>query len=410
MKKIAILNDPHNFHTQKWAVNLQKVGLEVLVVSFEKADDRLPFPYLQLPIPLGLSEKSSLLHYLVSGKSLYKLLKSNQIDCLFVINLTPCGILARQSGFHPTISFAVGADVLEFPPELRQSPMHQNRTWIQQERQPQGFFAKIKLRFRYAFLRNQVRKVVQFSDSLIADNQVLVDALGQWFGAEGSKLNLIRGGVEPEFFEATEAEIAALKAKFRLPDDKKIVLCPRGMKPVYQTDIILEGVEAYLKEGGQGLFFLFLGTYESVSASMKNKLLALAETYPDAVHLHEAVVGREEMSKLWTLTAAFISAPIYDGYSASVAEGRFVGAIPIVNDTAATRELFQHRQNAWIVDPFEGEQVRKSLVELHADWEAWHQRFKQINQNWIAEHSLMQKSAQQFKALCEHHGLETPSS
>lgn len=405
MKKIAILNDPYNFHTQKWAVNLQKVGLEVLVVSFEKADNSLPFPYLQLPIPWALSEKSSLLHYLVSGKSLYKILKSKQIDCLFAINLSPCGILARRSGFHPTISFAVGADVLEFPPDLRQSPMHQNRTWIQQEQRPQGFLSKIKLRFRYTFLKGQVREVVHFSDYLIADNQVLIDALGQWFGAESRKLRLIRGGVEPEFFEATAAEIAALKAKFRLPEDKKIVLCPRGMKPIYQTDIVLEGVAAYLEQGGQGLFFLFLGTYESVSASMKNKLLALAESYPDAIHLHEAVVNRKEMSKLWMMTEAFISAPIYDGYSASVAEGRFVGAIPIVNDTAATRELFQHRHNAWIVDPFEGEQVRKALVELQTDWEGWHQRFRQINQNWIAQHSLMEESARQFKELCGEVGL-----
>lgn len=397
--RIGVLNEPSNFHTRKWAENIQKAGAEVVILSFESPEDIPGVCCVQLKPVLSKNGKSNALSYLLSGNTLKKALAEYQIDIIFAINVTPFGIWAMQSGFHPFISFAIGADILEFPP-LKEHPEYLiHRSWNDQELK-NSRVKKTARYFRHFYYRYMVSKVLNASDLILADNKVLTDAIEEWFSVSPDKIRLNRGGVEENLFEVGEEKIRGAKKYFRIPEKRKVVLIPRGLKLLYQTDIILQSVLLFLESGREDAYFIILSSSYETPTVVLQLINLLKKKYPQHIFIQENLLPREEMYPLWKLTDIFISAPVYDGYSAVVAEGRYAGAIPIVNDTPATREILTHQKNAWIVHPFTPEKLCTSLAFLCDNLDEYKNRFAAINTQWINENSLMKASIKNFMEEC----------
>lgn len=398
--RIGLLNEPSNFHTRKWAENLQKAGAEVVIFSFESFTGHLPnITCVQLEPVVGNKGKSNVLSYLFSGKVLKKALKQYGIDIVFAINVTPFGIWAMQSGFHPAISFAIGADILEFPPLKEHPEFLLYRGWNNQEIK-KSVLLNAKRKFRYAYYRFMVSGALKYSDLIMGDNKVLTDAVEQWFSVSPSKIRLNRGGVEEHLFAVSESQKQESRKYFRIPENKKVILIPRGLKLLYQADIILQSVLQVLESGREDIYFIILASFYETPPVVADLINQLKDKYCKYVFIHESLLPREEMYPLWLQTDIFISAPVYDGYSAVVAEGRFAGAIPLVNDTPATREILTHQENAWIVNSFTPENVSDSLTFLCDHLGVYKSRFAEANKKWIYENSLMHQSIENFMKEC----------
>lgn len=394
---IGILSDPSNFHTLKWARNLCLAGAQVTVFSFDADQPEvqgLPIRFVQVPAAFAWKGNATYLSFLFSGKSLRKAVKAAGIQVLFPINVTPFGVWAVRSNTGlPIVQFAVGADILEFPPaNEHNTPDLATRSW-DSTLTPPSWISVILKKAKKALYRKQVAHALTRSHRIMADNQVLIEAIKNWFYIPKEKVFLNRGGVEPELFVRDENTMRQLSSRLGIPLNVPLLLSPRGMKPIYQGDIILDALAKVLEQGEKETHFLMLSAGYPVPAELEAKAEILKLRYPN-FHYYTQMLSREEVYALWTITDIFISVPIYDGYSAALAEGRFVGAIPIVNDIPATRELLTHQQNAWIVPTFTSQALAAAITQVLKNKMALKQTFATENKTWIEQYSMMKDSAQ----------------
>jgi glycosyltransferase involved in cell wall biosynthesis len=391
--RIAVLSDPNNFHTQKWVKALQLAGAEVVVISYDPAEG-LEFEAVQLTPPSGKKGVFSYLDYLRGGKVLREALVKFKIDVVNPLNVTPFGVWAMQAGFHPTVACAFGADILEYPPRYRDSPQRQNRGWEAQS-QSTSKFARWKAWWKWRFFKRKVFAALAFADWITGDNQHLLEAMRNWFQVPADKLTLLPFGLEPELFQISPFEAKNLRNQFKITRGQPVVLSARGAKPIYQADIILDAISLLLSGGDHSTRFIFLSAGYAVDEEVRQKAVFLENSNPNFSFVPTAL-PRETMYGLWNLVDVFISAPVYDGYSAVLAEGRYIGAIPIVNDIPGNRELIEHGQNGWITSPFTADQLCSDLRLLLGDLQFYKEKFAGPNRAWIVEHSLIDKNVQLF--------------
>lgn len=394
--RIGILSDPRNFHTQKWALALQAAGAEVVVMSYDPVPEGLAFKAIQLVPRSGVAGRYSYLDYVRGGRILAQALAAERIDVVNPLNITPFGVWARQSGFHPVVACAFGADILEYPPQGR-GPAGSGRGWEATELEP-GRWSRWKAAWKRRYFRKQVARALSHADFITGDNQYLVDCMADWFRIGLEKLAVLRWGVEPDLFRSNPGLIDAVRERFGIKPGQRVVLSPRGMKPIYQADIIVEAFGRLLAAGRTDTQFILLGAGYRVAPEVSNRAQILAKTFPNFRFVTEAI-SREEMHALWQLVDVFISAPVYDGYSAALAEGRYVGAIPVVNDIPANRELIRHGENGWICSPFDVPTLVHDLAQVLDRVPEMRPKFAPANRAWVMEHSLVSTNAKLFLEL-----------
>jgi glycosyltransferase involved in cell wall biosynthesis len=253
-------------------------------------------------------------------------------------------------------------------------------------------------RWKRRYYRRKVARALAHADLVTGDNQCLVDCMADWFGIPVQKLELLHWGVEPELFQASESQLEEIRQSLGILPGQKVVMSPRGAKPVYQADIILRAFAEVLATGRKDAFFLFLGAGYPVSPEIGTAAESLSESYPNFKFIPHGL-PREQIHALWNLVDIFVSAPVYDGYSAALAEGRYVGAIPLVNDIPAHREFITHLSNGWICKPFDAPTLASDLAHLIEHSGIYRQKFAPVNREWIMAHSVMETNAQRFLEL-----------
>lgn len=381
--RLGVLSDPNNFHTQKWAGALARAGAEVKVFSFNAY---LGEEVEAVQVPLG--GRLSYRDYLRGGKLLGEALKAHKVEVVNALNLTPFGVWAGRSGHRPLIASAMGADVLEFARGRYRPRGLGERSWDNVEGGAGGW-AALKAGLLRPVYRHYVKEALGRADLVTADNQVLVDVLREDFGVEGERLRLLRFGLEPELFVPDGGKMVAIRKKLGIAEGKKVVLSPRGLKAVYQADVILEGFKRLLDEGREDVCFVMLGAGYPVSEGLRMRARGLG----GRLILVEEVLDRATLGQLWNMVDVFVSAPVYDGYSAAVAEGRYAGAVPVVNGIPGNLEVIRHGENGWVCDPFDAEGLAGALRAVLDDVEGWKRRVGPVNRAWIEAHSLVGANA-----------------
>lgn len=393
----GVLSDPTHFHTKKWVKGLLSCGQKVTVFSFVKGE--IPgATCVYIPPRFAKEGTATYLSFLFTGSALRKALISHKVDILNPINLTPYGVWAKNSGFKPLVSIAMGADILEYPPPGISFDIPDARRWEKQSTQKSSFIQQFISQTKRAFFRRQVKKALEASDFITGDNLLLVHAVKDWFQVKNVELN--RWGIEEELFDMNDSQEKRLREKFSLLPDQKVVLSPRGMKPLYQGDIIYEAFESLLRKGHTEKFILLSAGYE-VPYELDQKAQRLAREFPN-FHYERGVIPREDACLLWNFTDVFVSAPVYDGYSNALSEGRYAGAVPVVNNIPATQELLKHQKNAWICEPFTPMELAKSLGIILGDLDTWKNRFSPVNRTWILENAHLKANMKAFVEACEN--------
>ena len=385
---IGLLNDPNNFHTQKWGKALSEAGAKVTVFSLDEDRGGL------LPsVKIG-SGDYSYRTYLRSGPQLKEALENAGVDLINALNITPFGVWASRSGFRPVIASAMGADILEYPPRGVASPNLDLRHWENTDGRNRPV-TRFKGRLKRQYFRRKVAGALGSADLITGDNQVLVDAIKNWFGIPPDKVRLLRWGIEPGLLAPQPDRIAELRKRFGIQEGHRLVLSPRGAKPIYQADIILEAFAQLLAKGVKDHHFMMLSAGYGISPEVDALAAKLEAAHANFTFVRDKM-PREEVSQLWHLTDVFISAPVYDGYSAALAEGRYTGAIPVVNAIPGNQELIRHGENGWFSDPFTSKQLTDDLLTIFADKKQIQARFQAKNRQWIEENSLIGQNAEIF--------------
>jgi glycosyltransferase involved in cell wall biosynthesis len=179
------------------------------------------------------------------------------------------------------------------------------------------------------------------------------------------------------------------------------LLAPRGATRFYGADVILKAFQAYCEKGGTTFALILLQGAYPLDPTLSPTIYHLEKQYKNMFLFFRKRLDKKYMSYLWQHAAAFISAPVYDGYSYAVAEGRWHGALPIVNAIPAHREILTHGYNAWFVEPFTPEKLTEALFHIEALLQNSPPFWKERNRAWIARYSDLSTNAQLFLAIAE---------
>jgi hypothetical protein len=393
MIHIGVLADPAHFHTRKWVKGLQGAGAEATVFSFF---ERPVEAFRTVHVPPAASWRGQITYasYVFSGGRLRDAARRAGIDVMNAIDITPYGVWGRRSGFRPLVGIAMGADILEYPPLGVPLPFPPGRDWA-------GDGKKSWLSgLRRAFFRSMVQDVLSGCALASGDNWQLVQALRDWFKMEAGRTMLNRWGVEPELFEPDPARQQVLRKRLGLHESLPLILFPRGLKPVYQGDVHLDACERLLSEPHPPAQLLLLSAGYSGPEAWRQRARDLAAAHP-AFHFAEELLSREDMGQLWLMTDILVNTPVYDGYSNALSEGRYAGAVPIVNDIAAHREVLEYGLHAWLAEPFGPERLAEVLREVTASLAACRQRCAGANRQWVLENALLSAHSAAFVAACQ---------
>ncbi|MEL6132652.1 MAG: glycosyltransferase, partial [Bacteroidota bacterium] len=233
------------------------------------------------------------------------------------------------------------------------------------------------------------------ADLITGDNLQLTQAIEDWFHVPAHKIRLNRWGIEEKLFDIPAGAPKALRERLNIRDWQHVVLSPRGLKPVYNGDIVLQSMELLLKRGIRNAHFIVLSAGYDVPKELEKKAQELDQQFDNFTYIQE-LIPREEMMVLWRIVDSFVITPVYDGYSNALSEGRFVGAIPIVNDIPAHRELIQPERNGLMIDQLRPDTLADMMRYALEHNDVLKERFAPINQAWIHEHALLESNIHDF--------------
>lgn len=108
--RVALLGPGNSIHIQRWANGLASRGLAIHLIT---AHDVMPG--IDQAITVHRLQHSAPWAYLRSAAEIEKYLKTLKPDLLNVHYATGYGLLARRSGFQPTLLSVWGSDVYDFP-------------------------------------------------------------------------------------------------------------------------------------------------------------------------------------------------------------------------------------------------------------------------------------------------------
>ncbi|MDX1906679.1 MAG: glycosyltransferase [Bacteroidia bacterium] len=393
---IGVLSDPSHFHTQKWVKGLREAGARVTVFSFSPY--RLPdVPCVQIVPRYTWRGRITYASYLFSGDRLARALRAAAIDVLNPINVTPYGVWAAGSGFRPVASIAMGADILEYPPP-RYAASRVTRTW--ESRGARGPIQYLLDTGKRVCFRQAVKWALHKADLVTGDNRVLTEAVTAWFGIPPERVKLNRWGVEPELFVPRPDRIAWLREKLQLPEGSLVVLSPRGLKPVYQADIILDAFERLLPDLPAHVILVALTAGYTPAPALAAQARRMEATWSNFRVVWE-VLDRTDMCQLWNLTQVMINIPAYDGYSNALSEARYLGVIPVVNRIPAHEEIVVHEETAWITDPADADTLAEDLHRIILNPTRFQTRYHPANEAWIRHEALLRQNAHRFVEDCK---------
>ncbi|MEM7660297.1 MAG: glycosyltransferase [Bacteroidota bacterium] len=395
---IAVLSDPGNFHTQKWAKALQRAGVQVTVFSFFAAQIE-GVPCVHIPPTYTLQGKLTYGSYLYTTQALREALIAHQVDVVNPINITPFAVWATRAEVRPMVSIAMGADILEYAPK-NQTQIPADRVWTSNSVGKQGPMRQLQHQVKSRMFRKQVKLALDAASLITADNLELIRAMKQWFGVPVGKMHLNRWGLEPELFDITEAEKNNLRKRFGVRDWQKVILSPRGLKPIYQGDVVMKAFELLVKRGMRGAKLILMSAGYDVPPEWDAKARQLHEQF-DNFHYQADLLPREDMSALWRIVDAFISVPVYDGNSNALNEGRYAGAVPILNRIPANLEVVEPETEGIFLDSVTPELMADTILDLLPQLEAKKACMTSRNRSWVEANGLLEHNIADFIRDCE---------
>ena len=381
---VGVIAPPESFHTQKWVQGLQSAGVDVSVFSFSK--EKLPnAPCIQIKPRFTIGARLTYLSYLGSKDRLAKALLKAKVDVVNPLNVTPFGVWAREATSLPLACVAMGADVLEYPPHISQA-IAAERRW--ESAGTLGPWRRSVQQLKWHFFRHQVDRTLRASQLITGDNLELVHAVRDWFHIDPSRVLLNRWGIEPELFEEDLVIQQKLRHQIGLSPDQKMILSPRGLKPVYQADLVLAGFQQLLAAGERETKLVVMGTGYQTPPQLDQWATRLHQQYPN-FHYQRDLLPREWMPQLWHLTDAFVNIPAYDGFSNALNEGRYAGAVPIINDIPAHREVCEDGLHAYYLEQADAHGLANCLQDLIPKLDSAKAQLALANQKWVEAQAVL---------------------
>lgn len=228
MKKIIILSDAQNYHTQKWVKGLAGENYEIILVSLGSEGVSLYHAYDNVKVVLlgvnyGVIRKRNTLYkitYLSYVQKIKSIIEDFKPDLLHSHYASSYGLLGALTGFKPYIISVWGTDVYDFP---RKSIIH-------------------KLLLKYSFSKASL--VLSTSNCMAIETRKYTK----------KTIKITPFGVDVERFYPIQHS--------NKPTNSLIVGTVKALKPVYGIDVLLKAFHIVLEKTSKPVTLLIVGNGE----------------------------------------------------------------------------------------------------------------------------------------------------
>ncbi|MET0958451.1 MAG: glycosyltransferase family 4 protein [Solirubrobacterales bacterium] len=296
--RLLYVGDTRSPHFRAWPAHFSAAGHDVHALHLVPGEAGDPISGVSMhppPRAAGARLRGAWLAGAVATKQLWRRLAPDLVHSHQVV---PCGYLCERAGLAPHVATAWGSEVL----------MAGRRG------------------------RGLVARVARGAELLTADSQHLLDALER-SGAAPERLRWVPWGVSAGWREpALAVSPAETAAMIGLPDDRPIVLSPRGTRDIYRQDTFVRAIAELRGRAPE-----VLGVVVALDPSPKADGVGRVRELVAELGLGDSVMvvppyPHDRIALAYRAAVAVVSVPESDSAPTSVFEALSLGTAAIVSD------------------------------------------------------------------------------
>jgi glycosyltransferase involved in cell wall biosynthesis len=209
------------------------------------------------------------------------------------------------------------------------------------------------------------RYTLRQADLITTNSQAISEQVIR-LGARADTLSRVQFGVELDiFYPASSISLQSvnLRRRLSLPENSRLVLSPRAIRPIYNLDIILQSIPLVHKRFPEAVFIF--ADY-NINPDYKKLLVAISRELE-----LEAIIrwlpptnNRAEMAELYRMSEVVVSVPISDGTPVSVLEAMACGKPVICTDLPSLREFITNGENGWLIPVRQTAPLAETIIRL----------------------------------------------
>lgn len=174
------------------------------------------------------------------------------------------------------------------------------------------------------------KRVARRADLVLTVSQFSADRIMHHLGISASRIRIVRNGVSPGFFAPKMEQWPALSAKLGLQDGEPFFVYAGGLKPKKNGPGIIAAWKDFETSHRAGKLVI-LGHHEAATLVTAQKELSRA--------IRPGRLEDEEMAVLLARARALFFPSFYEGFGIPVVEAMAAGALVVLSDIPALREL-----------------------------------------------------------------------
>ncbi|WDP89735.1 MAG: glycosyltransferase family 4 protein [Desulfobacter sp.] len=205
--------------------------------------------------------------------------------------------------------------------------------------------------------RRLTASLLNRADWVLAESDYLKNAVGK-MGRKGG-ITTFTWGVNSRFLPGRRRE-DTFRKRYRIKEDAKIVLSPRGMFPIYNIDIIVRGFAGICRRIEASLLLSTVYVDPRYKKQIENLITDLG-IEDKVVILPE--LADEDIPALYGCADVAVSIPSSDGMPRSFFEASACNTPMIMANLENYRDVIIHRENAYCVE-LDAQEVTDALWAL----------------------------------------------
>ncbi|MEM9405992.1 MAG: glycosyltransferase family 1 protein [Acidobacteriota bacterium] len=216
-------------------------------------------------------------------------------------------------------------------------------------------------RFAEIYARLMIQRSLRSSDRVIAVSNNTREDLRRTFRVDPDKIDVIYNGVDPSFFEPSDADDAELQ---ELGLEPGYVLFVGNPKPHKNLDRVLQAYAAARPKLERPVPMVCAGARRGSDGILRQKTEAMG--IGDAVHWL-GHVPEKQLRTLYRGAGLFVYPTLYEGFGLPVIEAMASGTPVITSNNSALREIAEGY--AHLVSPLEVDEIEAAIVHCLNDRE-----------------------------------------
>lgn len=325
--RILLLADISSEHTQKWALGLAGMGLEIGIFSLHREREKWYSENLNITIlyqPENYQNPDSIatkILYFSKVRRLKKIIKNFAPDILHAHYATSYGLVGRLTGFHPFVISAWGTDVMRFP--------QQN-----------------------AINRKLLYNNLERADVVCATSETIKEYIDQVIER---KVEIIPFGVDTSLFRPAREK--TIKPEITIG-------CVKSLRNIYRINILIKAFAELINElPEKELRLLIVG-----SGPQEKELHQLVSDLNISIKVEFAgKIPHKEVPAYFNKMDIVANLSEYESFGVSVIEAMACACAVVVTDTGGLREISKASEVGKLVKVDDVRQTSIALKEYITD-------------------------------------------